>query len=122
MMAGVHAAIGKVEVISTAIASAVKEQSTATREMSGNAAQAATGTDEVGRNAEGVRSAVGDAGNAASQVLTASAELARQAEALRKEVDSFIARVRVGLGNWSASSHAGTLSRASTLRTNAAHR
>ena len=95
-MDGVRSTIGKVEAISTAIASAIEEQSAATREISGNAAQAASGTDEVARNVEGVRSAAGDAGNAASQVLTASAELARQSEALRGEVDSFIARVRAG--------------------------
>ncbi len=95
-MDGVRNSIGKVEAISTAIASAVEEQSAATREISGNAGQAATGTDEVARNVEGVRSAAGDAGNAASQVLSASGELAKQSEALRKEVDSFIARVRAG--------------------------
>ncbi|HWA49971.1 MAG TPA: methyl-accepting chemotaxis protein [Dongiaceae bacterium] len=95
-MDGVRSSIGRVETISTAIASAVEEQSAATREISGNAGQAAAGTDEVARNVEGVRSAAGDAGNAASQVLTASGELAKQSESLRHEVDSFIARVRAG--------------------------
>jgi methyl-accepting chemotaxis protein len=95
-MEGVRSSIGKVEAISTAIASAVEEQSAATREISGNAGQAAAGTDEVARNVEGVRSAAGDAGSAATQVLSASGELAKQSEALRREVDSFIARVRAG--------------------------
>ena len=95
-MDGVRATIAKVEAISTAIASAVEEQSAATREISGNAGQAAAGTDEVARNVEGVRNAAGDAGNAASQVLSASGELAKQSEALRQEVDTFIAKVRAG--------------------------
>ena len=95
-MDGVRTTIGKVETISTAIASAVEEQSVATREISANAGQAATGTDEVARNVEGVRAAAGDAGSAANQVLSASGELAKQSEALRLEVDSFIARVRAG--------------------------
>ncbi|HVT52325.1 MAG TPA: methyl-accepting chemotaxis protein [Dongiaceae bacterium] len=95
-MDGVRGTIGKVEQIATTIASAVEEQSAATREISGNAGQAAAGTDEVARNVEGVRNAAGDAGSAAGQVLDASGELAKQAEALRHEVDSFIARVRAG--------------------------
>jgi methyl-accepting chemotaxis protein len=95
-MDGVRGTIGKVEAIATTIASAVEEQSAATREISGNAGQAAAGTDEVARNVERVRNAAGDAGSAAGQVLSASGELAQQAEALRQEVDSFIARVRAG--------------------------
>ena len=95
-MDGVRTTISKVEAIATTIASAVEEQSAATREISGNAGQAATGTDEVARNVERVRNAAGDAGNAAGQVLSASGELAQQAEALRHEVDSFITRVRAG--------------------------
>jgi methyl-accepting chemotaxis protein len=95
-MDGVRTTIAKVESIATTIASAVEEQSAATREISGNASQAATGTDEVARNVEQVKNAAGDAGNAAGQVLEASGELAQQAEALRREVDSFIARVRAG--------------------------
>jgi methyl-accepting chemotaxis protein len=95
-MDGVRTTIGKVEQIATTIASAVEEQSAATREISGNAGQAAAGTDEVARNVERVRNAAGDAGSAAGQVLSASGELAHQAEALRNEVDSFIARVRAG--------------------------
>jgi methyl-accepting chemotaxis protein len=95
-MDGVRSTIGKVEQIATTIASAVEEQSAATREISGNAGQAAAGTDEVARNVERVKNAAGDAGSAAGQVLDASGELAQQAEALRREVDSFIARVRAG--------------------------
>jgi methyl-accepting chemotaxis protein len=95
-MDGVRTTIGKVEQIATTTASAVEEQSAATREISGNAGQAASGTDEVARNVERVKNAAGDAGSAAGQVLEASGELAQQAEALRREVDSFIARVRAG--------------------------
>ncbi|WP_395023203.1 methyl-accepting chemotaxis protein [Dongia sp.] len=95
-MDGVRSTISKVEEIATTIASAVEEQSAATREISGNAGQAAAGTDEVARNVERVKNAAGDAGSAAGQVREASGELAQQSEALRREVDSFIARVRAG--------------------------
>jgi methyl-accepting chemotaxis protein len=90
----VKGTIARVSEISSAIAAAVEEQTAATREISGNATQAATGTEEVARNIEGVSRAADDAGAAAGQVLEASGELAKQAEALRHEVDSFIARVR----------------------------
>jgi len=93
-MGNVKTTIARVSEISAAIAAAVEEQTAATKEISGNATQAATGTEEVARNIEGVARAADDAGSAAGQVREASAELAKQAEALRHEVDSFIARVR----------------------------
>jgi methyl-accepting chemotaxis protein len=93
-MNNVKGTIARVSEISAAIAAAVEEQTAATKEISGNATQAATGTEEVARNIEGVSRAADDAGSAAGQVREASAELAKQAEALRHEVDSFIARVR----------------------------
>jgi methyl-accepting chemotaxis protein len=95
-MGSVKTTISRVSEISSAIAAAVEEQTAATKEISGNATQAATGTEEVARNIEGVSRAADDAGTAAGQVREASAELAKQAEALRREVDSFIARVRAG--------------------------
>ncbi|TDQ82329.1 methyl-accepting chemotaxis sensory transducer with Cache sensor [Dongia mobilis] len=95
-MGTVKATIAKVSEISSAIAAAVEEQTAATAEISSNATQAASGTEEVARSIEGVSRAADDAGSAAGQVLEASGELAKQAEALRHEVDSFIARVRAG--------------------------
>ncbi len=93
-MNNVKGTIARVSEISSAIAAAVEEQTAATKEISGNATQAATGTEEVARNIEGVSRAADDAGSAAGQVREASGELAKQADALRREVDSFIARVR----------------------------
>lgn len=93
-MNSVKTTIAKVSEISSAIAAAVEEQTAATSEISSNATQAASGTEEVARSIAGVSRAADDAGSAAGQVLEASGELAKQAEALRYEVDSFIARVR----------------------------
>ncbi|MBL8710963.1 MAG: HAMP domain-containing protein [Rhodospirillaceae bacterium] len=95
-MGSVKGTIAKVSEIASAIAAAVEEQTAATGEISSNATQAASGTEEVSRSIAGVSRAADDAGAAAGQVLDASAELAKQAEALRREVDSFIARVRAG--------------------------
>jgi methyl-accepting chemotaxis protein len=95
-MQKIRSTIDRVNEIASAIASAVEEQSAATKEISGNATQASQGTDEVTRNITGVSQAAADAGHAASQVLTASSDLSRQSETLRHEVDSFIQRVREG--------------------------
>jgi len=95
-MQKIRSTIDRVNEIASAIASAVEEQSAATKEISGNAQQASQGTDEVTRNITGVSQAAADAGHAASQVLNASSDLSRQSETLRHEVESFIRRVREG--------------------------
>ncbi|MFZ5789608.1 MAG: methyl-accepting chemotaxis protein [Pseudomonadota bacterium] len=95
-MQKIRATIDRVNEIAATIASAVEEQSAATKDISGNAQQAARGTDEVTRNIAGVSQAASDAGHAASQVLNASSDLSRQSETLRQEVASFIRRVREG--------------------------
>jgi methyl-accepting chemotaxis protein len=95
-MQKIRATIDRVNEIASAIASAVEEQSAATKEISGNAQQASQGTDEVTRNITGVSQAAADAGHAASQVLNASSDLSRQSETLRNQVDGFIRRIREG--------------------------
>jgi methyl-accepting chemotaxis protein len=95
-MQKIRSTIDRVNEIASAIASAVEEQSAATKEISGNAQQASQGTDEVTRNITGVSQAAADAGHAASQVLSASSDLSRQSETLRNQVDGFIRRIREG--------------------------
>ncbi|QQP94029.1 HAMP domain-containing protein (plasmid) [Skermanella sp. TT6] len=91
---GIGGTIGEMNEITTTIAAAVEEQSAATAEISRNVAQAAAGTAEVSGNVVQVTQAAGQTGAAASQVLGASGELARQAEALRREVERFLAGIR----------------------------
>jgi methyl-accepting chemotaxis protein len=55
---------------------------------------AARGTQDVNSNIENVNKAAGETGSAAGQVLTASQEMARQAEGLRGEVEKFLDDVR----------------------------
>ena len=45
-------------------------------------------------NIVGVNQAAGETGAAANQVLTSAEELGKQAETLRKDVDSFLANIR----------------------------
>ena len=91
---GIGGTIGEMNEITTTIAAAVEEQSAATAEISRNVAQAAAGTAEVSGTVVQVTQAAGQTGAAASQVLGASGELARQAEALRREVERFLAGIR----------------------------
>ena len=51
-------------------------------------------TQDVNANIESVSKAAGETGVAANQVLNASQEMARQAEGLRGEVDRFLNEVR----------------------------
>ena len=91
---GIGAIITQVSEITSAIAGAVDEQSAATREIAQNVQQAATGTSEVNTNIAGVSEAANDTGAASTQVLSTAGDLARQAELLRSEVDTFLVGVR----------------------------
>lgn len=80
--------------ISVTVASAVDEQSVTTTEISRNTQQAALGTYEVAANITQVRQGVDATGQAANHSRAAAADLSRQAELLRREVDQFLASVR----------------------------
>ena len=90
----IRSIIGEVNDIATTISSAVEEQGVSTQEIARNVQQAARGTQDVNANIESVSRAAGETGVAANQVLNASQEMARQAEGLRGEVDRFLAEVR----------------------------
>ncbi|HYM01746.1 MAG TPA: methyl-accepting chemotaxis protein [Stellaceae bacterium] len=93
-ISGINRTIGEISEIATAIASAVEEQAAAAREITRNTQEAATGTQDVSRNITGVNQAANETGSAAAHVLRASGELSRQADALRGEVDTFLANIR----------------------------
>ncbi|MBL8837829.1 MAG: HAMP domain-containing protein [Alphaproteobacteria bacterium] len=91
---GIGGTISTISEISTAIAAAVEEQDAATKEIARNIQQAAAGSAEVSANVDGISSAAHETNSAAGDVLSASAELSRQAEMLRTQVDTFLAGVR----------------------------
>ncbi len=91
---GITGTIGRINEIAGSIASAVEEQGAATKEIARNVQQASRGTNDVSSNITGVMQAANETGAAATQVLGAAGELARNAETLRGQVDSFIAKVR----------------------------
>ena len=86
--------IGQINEIASMIAASMEQQGLATAEISRNAQQAATGTQEVNSNIGEVDSAVSQTGHASAEVLRAAGDLNRSFEALRKEVDEFLAEVR----------------------------
>jgi methyl-accepting chemotaxis protein len=86
--------IGRVNEVSTAIASAVEEQGAATQEISRNVQQAAQGTTEVSTNIHNVTQAAEITGASATDVLSAADGLAKNGVLLRNEVDTFLRDVR----------------------------
>ncbi len=86
--------IAEMTEIASAVAAAVEEQNAATQEIGRNAQEAARGTSEVSSNIVGVSQSAGHTGEASHDVLAASAELAKQAEVLRGEVQQFLVDVK----------------------------
>lgn len=82
--------IGKISEASTTIASAVEEQGAATQEIARNVEQAATGTNEVTAHISEVTQGATETGRAASEVLSAADELAKQGDAMTRELSTFL--------------------------------
>ncbi|MEN3162350.1 methyl-accepting chemotaxis protein [Tistrella mobilis] len=82
--------IGKVGALTTAVASAVEEQVSATAEIARNTQQASAGTSEVLRAIAGIADAAGQTGHAAAEMNTAAGELAGQTRALKQVVDEYV--------------------------------
>lgn len=86
--------IRNINEISTTISAAVEEQGAATKDISSNVQQAAQSTEEVSRNANDVTRTAQETGAAATEMTAASSELSRQAEILRREMDTFLVSIR----------------------------
>jgi methyl-accepting chemotaxis protein len=86
--------IGKISEISTTVASAIEQQRAATQEISRNVQHASLGTQQVSASVAGVSQAAAATGSAATQLQTTSADLGRQADALRQQVSNFLGQIR----------------------------
>lgn len=86
--------IDQINHIQSAIAAAVEEQGAATREISRNVQEAATGTASVSGTIGDVMKSAKTTGHAAGGVLTAAQQLQQQASALRSEVEIMLATMR----------------------------
>ena len=92
----VRAALGRIGVIveringfQTTIASAVEEQSATTRELSGNLAQVAQGSNEIASNVNQVATAARESAEGATNTLKAAQDLAAMAAQLQATVSTF---------------------------------
>ncbi|MBD1547553.1 globin-coupled sensor protein [Roseibium aggregatum] len=86
--------IDKINTTGTAIASAVRQQDSATQEISRNVHEAFQGTQAVSENITGVSKATEDAGTTAAHVLSSANGLSTQSDQLRAEVAKFMETMR----------------------------
>ncbi|KJC47726.1 chemotaxis protein [Bradyrhizobium sp. LTSP849] len=86
--------IAEIDQIGTAIAAAIEQQGSATKEISRSVQEAARGTQEVNTNITGVQRAADDTGAAAREVLGAAEQLSTQSRDLAGQFDRFLGEVR----------------------------
>jgi methyl-accepting chemotaxis protein len=91
---GISDTIREISGIATTIAAAVEEQDSATREIARSVQQAATGTGEVSTNVSGASQSADQSRALAENVAAATGQLSRQADALYRSVDTFLAGLR----------------------------
>ncbi|MDQ2101988.1 methyl-accepting chemotaxis protein [Azospirillum isscasi] len=90
----ISSTIGMISNINTTVAAAVEQQGAATREITRNVQQAASGTSEVSTAITEVLGAANLTGSEAQDVLTTASDLVRQANLLWTEMTGFVNRVR----------------------------
>ena len=86
--------IAEIDQIGAAIAAAIEEQGSATKEIARSVQEAARGTQEVNSNISGVQRAADDTGTAARDVLGAAEQLSTQSRDLAGQFDRFLGEVR----------------------------
>lgn len=87
-------AVREINDVTTAIAGAIGQQDSATREISANAQSAAQGNETLVANITSLRDAIGETDTAASSVLTAASSLTATADTLSREVETFFRNLR----------------------------
>jgi methyl-accepting chemotaxis protein len=92
----IGATIGQISEIATAIAVAVAQQTTATREISRNVFEAARATGDISSNISSLNTAFRQAGSTADKVLEATARLNEHGRTLGAEIGALLAGPRLG--------------------------
>jgi methyl-accepting chemotaxis protein len=90
----ISSVITHVATIAASIASAVEEQSTATREIGKQASNAAAGADSVTKSLARIRQGIDVTSSSAGEVLSSAQNLSRETGVLRTELSSFLSDVR----------------------------
>ncbi|HZP70742.1 MAG TPA: methyl-accepting chemotaxis protein [Pseudolabrys sp.] len=91
----IAATIGQLSEVANDVAVAMRQQDAVTQEIARNAGAAAKGTRDVSENIAEVSDSAAKTGQIASTVLSASADLAEQSRQLRREVERYLAQLRV---------------------------
>ena len=91
----ISATIEQLSDIANDVAVAMRQQDSVTQEIARNAGAAAKGTRDVAENISEVSNSAVKTGQVATTVLTAAAELADQSHLLRREVERYLAQLRV---------------------------
>ncbi|MEW6640072.1 MAG: nitrate- and nitrite sensing domain-containing protein [Pseudomonadota bacterium] len=90
----INGTIGEIDQIASSIARAVEQQAAATQEIARNIQNTAAGTEDISHSIAGVTQSTQRTGAAARQVLAASQQLSMQSDAMRAEVERFLADIR----------------------------
>jgi methyl-accepting chemotaxis protein len=91
----IAATITQLNDLANDVAMAMRQQDSVTQEIARNAGAAAKGTRNVSANISEVSSTAVKTGQVANTVLNAAGELAEQSHLLRREVERYLAQVRV---------------------------
>jgi methyl-accepting chemotaxis protein len=86
--------VGTIQETSTAVAGAVEEQNAVTMEISRNVQEAATGTASVSEAVAYVKDTAETTDQEAKDISAAAAVLARRADDLEAQIDTFISRIK----------------------------
>lgn len=93
-MAEIASIIGKMNAVTAAISAAVEQQSVTTREIAASVQVVSGATAQTAQAMAQVVLVADKAGSASGDVLSGAAEIGREAETLRTEVDQFLVAVR----------------------------
>jgi len=91
---GIAGTITRIDEIAASIAAAVEEQNAATQEIARNVQEAAQSADEVSGSIREVHTAADVSRGSSEEILGAAGALTGQAEAMRRQVESFLAEIR----------------------------
>jgi methyl-accepting chemotaxis protein len=89
----IEARIKQVDEVTTSIATAMRQQSAAASEISANVQETADGTREISGSVNSITTASEQTGLAAQTVLSASRDLAKEADSLKAKVAEFLEKI-----------------------------
>jgi methyl-accepting chemotaxis protein len=93
---GIRDSIARINDIAGHIANSIREQASATQEISSNAQRAAERTGNVNQSIRVVTGTVDETGRKAALLLEESSNLATKATELQQQADAFVRQVEAG--------------------------